>query len=201
MFFGKRRRRKGSAPDPESEPFDDEDFGFEEVSEESSVPDDRPARIEREPPPDPIPEAGRPLDQATVVEGPPPDAELHGGEADLEAGSDVTRFIGPPVDPRVTTVAWLVAVTGAARGRDYRLPDGVTRVGTAAECHIRLPREQYVSTSHAELRVREGEYVLRDLNSTNGTFRNEERITEVVLRDDDRVRFGLSTFVFKSVRL
>ena len=64
MFFGKRRRRKGPARVPGSEHFGDEDFGFEEASDESSVPDDPPARIETEPPPDPVPEAGRPLDQA-----------------------------------------------------------------------------------------------------------------------------------------
>src|SRR4028118_1725004 len=47
-----------------------------------------------------------------------------------------------------------------------------------------------VSGRHAEL-VRSGEdYILRDLNSTNGTRVNGKRITEQALKDGDKLRLG-----------
>jgi pSer/pThr/pTyr-binding forkhead associated (FHA) protein len=94
-----------------------------------------------------------------------------------------------------------VAASGPARGRDHRLGTRPLRVGTAPESEIRLPGDPYVSTSHAEVVVEGEEALVRDLGSTNGTYRNDERIHEAPLRDGDRLRFGLSEFVFKSVRL
>lgn len=47
-----------------------------------------------------------------------------------------------------------------------------------------------VSLSHAKLTFRDGEYYLKDLNSTNGTLVNGQSITEVRLRDGDQVKFG-----------
>jgi hypothetical protein len=153
---------------------------------------------------------GRDPHDATIVERPrtpPPDLEttpvppaLSGAE-DSDAGADVTRFIGRPVAPTVQTVAWLVSASGPDRGRDYRLDDTGTTVGTAPESALRLTGDPYVSTHHAVLVVEGGVWMLRDLESTNGTCRNGDRITETPLEDDDRVRFGLSDFVFKVARL
>ncbi len=38
------------------------------------------------------------------------------------------------------------------------------------------PQSEYISSIHARLYVRNGEYILTDLDSTNGTFLNGERI-------------------------
>ena len=53
-----------------------------------------------------------------------------------------------------------------------------------------------VSGSHAEFITRpDDQLVLRDLDSTNGTFVNGERITgEVLLQEDDIVQLGASEF-------
>jgi hypothetical protein len=152
------------------------------------------------------PLGGRSVDDATFVSGAraPQSPPLMPSPARAEADEDlpdVTRVIGPPVDPRTTTVAWLVVASGPGRGRDYRIGERRTRVGTADECEIRLSGDPYVSTTHAEVGLEGGDVVVHDLGSTNGTYRNDDRIRDAVLEDGDRLRFGLSEFVFKSVRL
>jgi len=48
-----------------------------------------------------------------------------------------------------------------------------------------------VSSSHAQIYFSQGTFVLQDLGSTNGTFVNDQRITQAVaLKDGDLVRFG-----------
>jgi hypothetical protein len=50
---------------------------------------------------------------------------------------------------------------------------------------------EVVSRRHATIFLRDGEYVLRDEGSTNGTFVNNRKIKEQVLRDGDTVELGL----------
>lgn len=47
-----------------------------------------------------------------------------------------------------------------------------------------------ISLSHAKITRKNGEYYLKDLNSTNGTIVNGQTITEAKLNDRDRVRFA-----------
>ena len=113
---------------------------------------------------------------------------------------DVTMILSAPVGEE-SVVAWLVVASEPGRGRDYRLPGGMARLGIDVGCEICLDFDTYVSSRHAEISYRNGHYHLRDLNSTNGSFVNEARITEVALNDNDRVRLGQTTFIFKSLNL
>jgi pSer/pThr/pTyr-binding forkhead associated (FHA) protein len=47
-----------------------------------------------------------------------------------------------------------------------------------------------ISSHHAEIVLEGGQYHLHDLGSTNGTFVNEEQVTDVILKHGDEVRFG-----------
>src|SRR6266850_1444511 len=47
-----------------------------------------------------------------------------------------------------------------------------------------------ISLMHARITRKNGEFYLKDLNSTNGTVLNGQPITEARLRDLDRVRFA-----------
>src|SRR3954469_21049352 len=47
-----------------------------------------------------------------------------------------------------------------------------------------------VSLLHAKITQKDGEFFLKDLNSTNGTIVNGQAIKEAKLRDLDRVRFA-----------
>jgi phosphoserine phosphatase RsbU/P len=62
-------------------------------------------------------------------------------------------------------------------------------IGRSTNNDLVLPKH-YVSRAHAEILVRDGEYVLRDLSSKHGTFVNGTRIEEVVLNHGDRIRVG-----------
>jgi pSer/pThr/pTyr-binding forkhead associated (FHA) protein len=50
--------------------------------------------------------------------------------------------------------------------------------------------EASVSSHHAELILRGADVLVRDLNSTNGTFINSERVTEAVLKSGQILRLG-----------
>ena len=54
-----------------------------------------------------------------------------------------------------------------------------------------------ISSRHGELVLEGAEYRVRDLESTNGTRVNDEKITEVLLQDRDRVQFGQVPFVYE----
>jgi len=87
----------------------------------------------------------------------------------------------------------LRVVGGALDGQQARYDQDSILVGRDPRADVRLDplRDRDVSTRHAEIRRRDGRWVVRDLNSTNGTFVNERRLTsEAVLRDGDRIGCG-----------
>lgn len=55
-------------------------------------------------------------------------------------------------------------------------------------------RDKNVSRVHCQIIVGDQGCVITDLQSTNGTFVNDERITEKVLKSGDEVRIGITTF-------
>ncbi len=54
-----------------------------------------------------------------------------------------------------------------------------------------------ISTHHAAIIISDGTYVLRDLNSTNGTMLNGRPITEKELRREDIIKFGQVEAVYR----
>ena len=68
------------------------------------------------------------------------------------------------------------------------------RIGRREGFDLCLPSPN-VSGLHAEILEEDGELWLHDLNSTNGTFVNGERVgTKSMLQDDDMIIFGNRTF-------
>jgi pSer/pThr/pTyr-binding forkhead associated (FHA) protein len=82
-------------------------------------------------------------------------------------------------------------------GHEHQLRGETTTIGRAVECDIVITSKR-VSREHARL-VRDGRRVmLEDLNSTNGTLLNDERILEPMeLRDGDVVSVGDVKFTFR----
>ena len=114
------------------------------------------------------------------------------------AFGDKTQFIQiAPEKPR-ECVGWVVILNGNGKGQDFRLVTGKNVMGTAADCDIVLP-DKYMSSRHAVLRHEEGTFVLVDLDSTNGTFVNERRVSKEELIDNDRIRLGRTELKFKSL--
>jgi pSer/pThr/pTyr-binding forkhead associated (FHA) protein len=86
--------------------------------------------------------------------------------------------------------------TGANAGLVFEVGDAPLIVGRDDRAEIQV-LDQGISRRHAEV-FRMGEmYFIRDLDSRNGTFVNEERVKEELLRDGDEVRIGSTILLFE----
>ncbi len=87
-------------------------------------------------------------------------------------------------------------MSGSNVGTVYELARDSLLMGRDLDVQIQVP-DQGVSRRHAEI-VRVGElFLLRDLGSRNGTFINEDRVTERVLRQGDKITVGNTVFAFE----
>lgn len=69
--------------------------------------------------------------------------------------------------------------------------DTVLTIGRADTCTLPFPDDTYISGLHAQIRVHEGQPVIEDLGSTNGTFHNGNRLHGLaLLHPGDRVQIG-----------
>ncbi|MBB2987295.1 FhaA domain-containing protein [Terracoccus luteus] len=88
-------------------------------------------------------------------------------------------------------------------GDRYPLIGSLTTLGRDASADV-VVDDPGVSRHHSEVRVTtDGPHLvssIRDLNSTNGTFVNGERITSQRLHDGDRVTIGRTSAVFRAGR-
>lgn len=100
--------------------------------------------------------------------------------------------------PSIDGIGWFVGTKDGNQGRMHRIDTERTTLGASGDCDV-IVTGDHVSDRHASLRFKAGEFVLTDLDSTNGTFVNGERINQHTLTDGDRVSFGSSEWVFKQV--
>jgi len=124
--------------------------------------------------------------RGTTVE----DGEIRRPVSDLPRASD-----GFPGSPRLL-VSTTDPGTGGATQSTFPLTSPLTILGRGTDCDLRLV-DQGVSRHHAEIRVEDGEVVLVDLDSTNGTFVEGEPIRRKSLTDGTRVTLGRTTLVFR----
>jgi pSer/pThr/pTyr-binding forkhead associated (FHA) protein len=75
------------------------------------------------------------------------------------------------------------------RGRVFDLGEELT-IGRAAGCQVTLD-DTFVSQLHARVFRREGQFLVEDLGSTNGTYLNRQKVTgPMVLRPGDELQIG-----------
>ena len=86
-------------------------------------------------------------------------------------------------------MAKLVILNQGMTGRTFDLNVERTTVGRVEENTFQIA-DPSVSSRHAEILLRGSEVLIRDLNSTNGTFLNGEKISEAVLKPGQTLRFG-----------
>lgn len=83
----------------------------------------------------------------------------------------------------------LVILNQGMTGRTFELTSERTTVGRVDDNTFQIT-DGSVSSHHAEILLLGGDIVIRDLNSTNGTFVNNEKVTETVLRPGQVLKFG-----------
>jgi hypothetical protein len=125
----------------------------------------------------------------------------HPGSATAAAPADATGLHSASTVGRVdlTRRAPRLVVErapGHDSGMIYDL-DGDLVLGRGDRAEIRL-EDPFASSSHARIYEQGGALVLEDLDSTNGTYLNEELLdTPRPLHPGDHVRIGDSEFVFE----
>ncbi|MDP6555614.1 MAG: ATP-binding protein [Pirellulaceae bacterium] len=92
-------------------------------------------------------------------------------------------------------MASLFVIQGRDQGRRVDLQRPVVSLGREGSNTIQL-HDSEVSRNHAEVRRRDNEFLLVDLESSNGTFVNSEAITEHVLQSGERVQIGRTLMIF-----
>ena len=86
-------------------------------------------------------------------------------------------------------MAKLVILTQGLNGRAHELNVDRTTIGRVEDNMFQIA-EASISSHHCEVLLRGSDVVIKDLNSTNGTFINDEQITERVLKPGQTLRLG-----------
>ena len=91
----------------------------------------------------------------------------------------------------------LVVLGGPLAGRAFDLDGSLMRAGKSSSCQVVLDDES-VSREHFVVERRGEEYVLRDLDSTNGTSLDGTRVREAYLHPGAVIRAGQTALTFES---
>lgn len=89
----------------------------------------------------------------------------------------------------------LVVVKGNELTRRYKVKTPLTTIGRGEEADVQLAAGG-VSRLHAEIRKETDGYVITDLESTNGVFVNDSRVSCHTVRNGDKIRLGDTTLRF-----
>jgi len=104
---------------------------------------------------------------------------------------DVTELDFEDVGPQA--ILWVKE--GRKRGRIYKIKEETIVGRKAADLVLDDPK---VSSTHAKIVVENGQYILIDFHSKNGTCVNGERIrAETTLKENDIIKIGDVQFVLK----
>jgi len=86
---------------------------------------------------------------------------------------------------------YLEMIRGSCGGQRYLLPDGAVSIGRSSQNTVALPPgDKCISGHHAVIYKSPERLLLRDFQSTNGTYVNDVRIEEQELQPGDVVGFG-----------
>ena len=114
-------------------------------------------------------------------------------------GSDTKGEEQRPTPSR-KLVGWLVSYTISELGVDFRLYEGQNNIGRDVKNTVRITEDGSISSHHATILFRGGQFYLRDEMSTNPSFVNEEEVmpgNTVKLADGDAIRVGKTLLMLR----
>lgn len=109
----------------------------------------------------------------------------------------VVTVISKIGDRRPQADACLVVIYGQSIGRRFRMKRGEVLIGRSSQAQIQIDHES-VSRRHAQVTISDQKAVVKDLGSTNGTYVNDEPVTERVLKDGDLIKVGRTILKYLS---
>ena len=111
--------------------------------------------------------------------------------------------VSTPISPAESEIntrseSWaFVACSSWLSGQKFQIKSKtgapVIKVGRGKHCDIIFPGT-HLSREHVEIRILEDHIYIKDLGSVNGTFINEVRINEGILRPGDKLRLDVYSF-------
>ena len=91
---------------------------------------------------------------------------------------------------------WLVMQSTDGVERQFAVRKNQTVIGRETTCDVRIPVPA-VSQKHCRLTLDGTALRLTDLDSTNGTFHNGNRVKEAELSAEDKLTIGPVTFIIR----
>jgi pSer/pThr/pTyr-binding forkhead associated (FHA) protein len=101
------------------------------------------------------------------------------GQGDIthNPGAESSPFLPPVATTSTTSPAQKLVITAGAReGLEIPLDSDRLTIGRSAQSGLVI-RDEYTSTNHARLQLWNGDWVIQDLSSTNGTFVDNQRVS------------------------
>jgi diguanylate cyclase (GGDEF)-like protein len=108
------------------------------------------------------------------------------------------RSLNQPKEPnrrRANLSPYIIVLSGDRVGEMFKIVKDEIVIGRSEDCDI-IIEDDGVSRWHCKLtQTPQGEMVLQDNDSTNGTFANGERVTTYPLQDGDKIQLGQITIL------
>jgi hypothetical protein len=114
----------------------------------------------------------------------------------IDTSTDATAEAGVWEEGSPTGSAMLVVKRGPNAGSRFRLDQPVTSAGRHPDSDIFLD-DVSVSRRHAEFRRENGDYLVVDTASLNGTYVNRKPVESVALANGDEIQMGKFRLVFR----
>jgi pSer/pThr/pTyr-binding forkhead associated (FHA) protein len=86
-------------------------------------------------------------------------------------------------------IGFLYVLEGNLSGEIIKLFSERNVIGTSAECTVVL-NDSGISAKHASIRYEDEKYIIRDLDSKNGTYVNGEDVVKHELQENDVLLLG-----------
>lgn len=118
--------------------------------------------------------------------------------APVPAETEPVRMAPPPSDEHdvatVQNATRLVITSGTRKGTELPLAREPLTIGRSSDSGL-IVRDDYTSTHHARLMLWNDEWMLQDLDSTNGTFLGGQRVTvPTPVTLNTPIKVGTTTF-------
>jgi diguanylate cyclase (GGDEF)-like protein len=107
----------------------------------------------------------------------------------------VTRIVDPGPSIVGPGGACIVVIYGPELGKRIELGGAAFQIGRSAKNDLFIDQES-ISRHHARITFDGKSHWVQDLGSTNGTFLNDDQVTEHALRDGDQIRIGQTILKF-----